>query len=69
MDSWKPAPGGGGGGGGGPAPGGGRRLDGALDPKILSPKLGSDLLARPIESISYVAGHLIWGMTGWVETN
>ena len=37
---------------------------GHLHPKILSPKLGSDLLARPIESISYVAGHLIWGMTG-----
>ena len=43
-------------------------LDGAPDPKILSPKLGSDLLARPIESISYVAGHLILGMTG-VRTN
>ena len=41
-------------------PGGGRRVES----KILSPKLGSDLLARPIESISYVAGHLIWGMTG-----
>ena len=55
------------------APGGGRRVEGCSmgdpDPKILSPKLGSDLLARPIESISYVAGHLIWGMTGWVQAS
>ena len=41
-------------------------LDGGPNPV---PKLDSDLLAQPIESISYVAGHLIWGMTGWVKTN